>query len=452
MAVPVSKIRISELSADSGPTLAGIVLPQSRNGQTWKVSGDQLADLVNAKYATHQTAKSKGAIGNGSATENAAFAALYADAAEVFVDSGTYKLSSQINLTAKDAHIVVHPDVVFTNAAWNMGELVTAIGTPPTLAYNAFYKDVTSAYDLWSHVVGSSIVTKASTNGAVVVSLFANCEVVAADSHGFGANFGVYVTGPGTGIVCEIDSHVTHADGLGYALVIDSVGSYASQAAIVIQPNNANAPFLAGISFNNGSFNAVTNNAIQFGTGGTAGKFLFSHADMMFTQAVMDTNVLIVGPSVASYNGLIRIDASAGAAPKISAVGSAADVGMLHQTKGTGSYQFLGGDGVNRLFITGTTGASYIKITNGSAGATISVAGTDTNSDVVVGGKGSGGVNLLDGAAASKLRVNTTGLGVFGTTPVAKQTVTGSRGANAALASLLTALSTYGLLTDSSTA
>lgn len=43
-------------------------------------------------------------------------------------------------------------------------------------------------------------------------------------------------------------------------------------------------------------------------------------------------------------------------------------------------------------------------------------------------------------------------IGVFGTTPVAKQTVTGSRGGNAALASLLTALANFGWITDSTTA
>ena len=41
-------------------------------------------------------------------------------------------------------------------------------------------------------------------------------------------------------------------------------------------------------------------------------------------------------------------------------------------------------------------------------------------------------------------------LGFFGTAAQTKQTVTGSRGANAALASLLTALATYGIITDSS--
>ena len=40
---------------------------------------------------------------------------------------------------------------------------------------------------------------------------------------------------------------------------------------------------------------------------------------------------------------------------------------------------------------------------------------------------------------------------LFATTPQAKKTVTGSRGRNAALASLLTALASYGLIVDGST-
>lgn len=43
-------------------------------------------------------------------------------------------------------------------------------------------------------------------------------------------------------------------------------------------------------------------------------------------------------------------------------------------------------------------------------------------------------------------------VGFFGTTPASKQTVTGSRGSNAALTSLLTALATYGIITNSTSA
>jgi hypothetical protein len=42
-------------------------------------------------------------------------------------------------------------------------------------------------------------------------------------------------------------------------------------------------------------------------------------------------------------------------------------------------------------------------------------------------------------------------VGFYGTAPAAKPTVTGSRGGNAALQPLLTALATLGLITDSTT-
>lgn len=59
-----------------------------------------------------------------------------------------------------------------------------------------------------------------------------------------------------------------------------------------------------------------------------------------------------------------------------------------------------------------------------------------------------GGEVEIDGA----LNHDGTELGVFSTAPTTQKTVTGSRGGNAALASLLTQLAAYGLIIDSSTA
>ncbi len=55
-------------------------------------------------------------------------------------------------------------------------------------------------------------------------------------------------------------------------------------------------------------------------------------------------------------------------------------------------------------------------------------------------------------AGVTRIQANATGVGFYGVTPVAKPTVAGSRGGNAALASLLTALANLGLITNSSTA
>ncbi len=60
-------------------------------------------------------------------------------------------------------------------------------------------------------------------------------------------------------------------------------------------------------------------------------------------------------------------------------------------------------------------------------------------------------VNLRSGTT-TVIQVIATGIGLNGSTPVAKPTVTGSRGGNAALASLLSALASRGDITNSTTA
>lgn len=59
-------------------------------------------------------------------------------------------------------------------------------------------------------------------------------------------------------------------------------------------------------------------------------------------------------------------------------------------------------------------------------------------------------INYSDSSILHQFGV--TGIGFFGGAQATKQTVTGSRGGNAALASLLTALAAYGIITDSTTA
>lgn len=57
-----------------------------------------------------------------------------------------------------------------------------------------------------------------------------------------------------------------------------------------------------------------------------------------------------------------------------------------------------------------------------------------------------------ESTSVDAIKFSTSGVGFNGTDPIAKPAISGSRGGNAALASLITALATYGLVTDSSTA
>lgn len=124
---------------------------------------------------------------------------------------------------------------------------------------------------------------------------------------------------------------------------------------------------------------------------------------------------------------------------------------------GTGNIDILSAGSGN--VSVGTSGTGFLTI-GGSDGTDISNTGPNTfgmqiNDDSTAGMQiteiGSGGI-VVDGGTSGLMLVPASGkLGFNGATPIVKRTVTGSRGGNAALASLLTALANLGLLTDSST-
>jgi hypothetical protein len=104
--------------------------------------------------------------------------------------------------------------------------------------------------------------------------------------------------------------------------------------------------------------------------------------------------------------------------------------------------QVIAESGVDLAQLRVESGASYLELRAAdSSSRQAIVARTDLK--LVPNGVGGGTLMFI---------ATSTGLGFFGGAAAAKPTVSGSRGANAALASLLTGLASLGLLTDSSTA
>jgi hypothetical protein len=119
---------------------------------------------------------------------------------------------------------------------------------------------------------------------------------------------------------------------------------------------------------------------------------------------------------------------------------------LLTATLGVGSYQALNVKG-NLL----TVGQSSVQERAMALMASSYVVNTDASRTTRL------TVSMYDATAAREvLRLETSGtaamLSFYGSAAVAKPTVTGSRGGNAALASVLTALANLGLMTDSSSA
>jgi hypothetical protein len=167
-------------------------------------------------------------------------------------------------------------------------------------------------------------------------------------------------------------------------------------------------------------------------------------------------------------------DATAATAFKVTAGLFAS--GCSIETAGGVNIGTASGAGVGEFFASasnsGGTVGGYVKNTGGTAASTLSrfsVGQTNaesaglllqfahqTDTATVLNRKSSTGTLELQTTGGGIVISNDGGvkltgkLGVNNTTPISKPTVTGSRGGNAALASLLTALANYGLITDSS--
>jgi lipoprotein-anchoring transpeptidase ErfK/SrfK len=116
-----------------------------------------------------------------------------------------------------------------------------------------------------------------------------------------------------------------------------------------------------------------------------------------------------------------------------------------------GNYQvYIEHDETNNIQYLGSSGSGArplgFKVGNSEA------ARITTNGVLLVGTTTEGSVNAGSLVAAADLAHRGTRIGYFSAAMSTKLTVTGSRGGNAALASLLTQLATYGLITDSSSA
>lgn len=177
---------------------------------------------------------------------------------------------------------------------------------------------------------------------------------------------------------------------------------------------------------------------LVLGTNGSSGQFVVAHtaASVNFAQ--------ITGS--ATGNGIV-----------LAANGTDAGVDIRYRTKGSNAHYFdTNSTTTPQLVVTHTPSAiNYLQITGAATGVALVLAPAnagDANISSFVRGRGTGLSGLQDSAGTTRIAVNTTGIGFFNTAPIAKPAASGSRGGNAALASLLTQLAALGLITDSTTA
>ena len=132
--------------------------------------------------------------------------------------------------------------------------------------------------------------------------------------------------------------------------------------------------------------------------------------------------------------------------------GSAADQSGVSQALGSiSANQIVGGAG-GRTFVASATAGGLAMANDGQVKWTADTNAGGGTIDTGLARDSAGVLKTTNGSSGNGALKVTGNVGFYNASPAAKPTVTGSRGGNAALASLLTALAGLGLLTDSTTA
>jgi hypothetical protein len=399
-----------------------------------------------------------GAVGDGVTDALLAFDTMSVSTVkQQTIPDGTYALTADWTPAVQNVSIEAAGGVSFSGVGKVDFGLLVPFQARPIWAQKLIRKTYDTSWTGGGNVFqlasyATTETTDLYTDGYNVVAVYGGGDAKGAGSSVWGGNFVAYAnnaTAKSIGI--ELNCGTLVAGGLAYGLVIASAGNAAVQNAIQVQANNAASAFDNGIEMRfragSGGFTGSIFTVVGQGDAFSTCASFLKVTQAVATGAEIDLPSFIVEATQASTVNRISIRGAATGSPaRINVSGTDAAIGTQMHTKGTGVFQIMPG-GVEGLRVSGS-GVDSLQVQSGTAAATISVRGATANADVFAIGKGTGGVRLRDGASADKIHINTTGIGFNASSPIAKPTISGSRGGNAALASLLTQLASYGLITD----
>lgn len=175
---------------------------------------------------------------------------------------------------------------------------------------------------------------------------------------------------------------------------------------------------------------------IQSTATGQAQKLLFTDSGVQFQR--MDNSTVLWNLDMSGNTTMSQLVVGVPTGYPTITLNKTAGTGAQIQSQTSGSTRWVMRLGDNDAEGAGNTGSSFSIYRYDNTGAFIDQPVTITRNDGMTRIYGPGGLFVLHGA------------GFFGTSPLGvKPTVTGAKGGNAALASLMTALAAYGLVTDS---
>jgi hypothetical protein len=403
-----------------------------------------------------------GAIGDGATDDAAAFTALSGENEQYIpAGSGDYTLTTAVTWPDSDCHLQIDVGATFADTTkLKLGNLLK------------YHDDAQWVLDCTRKTWGADYANTwaifqfaqradATANGVKAVALYGQGIATVSGASAWGTNLaGAAEVSGAVAIGAEITALSNAFGTTTTALLLGGKGSAGNTTALQISSGDDVNSFENGIVINN---TAGTKSSIA--SDGT----IFSAEDTVCANGIVLDGSTFTGTEYSSGNLLLGTDDGTHTA-RLQLKGAAGKVGILvrgygsspaataainYSTLGTSSHSFwINGEESGRaLLIAGDANSvNYIRVdAAATTGTPIISARGETNVALGIKPAGTGSVSLLGGNSSAKVSVNSTGLSFFGGTPAAKPTVTGSKGSNAALTSLLTALSNLGLITDSST-
>ncbi|TDH35732.1 hypothetical protein E2A64_10370 [Pseudohoeflea suaedae] len=209
----------------------------------------------------------------------------------------------------------------------------------------------------------------------------------------------------------------------------------------------ANTVTMSNVHLNCGSPRNIAGRIFGTGTSSSPGRMLVTGVIEWATSSLNGD----IDLSNCNFNGQVYT-------PRSETFGAHANAGSYEWIKGpvSSDARIRTLKGYFRVFGSGDSGSpgSYLELRGANSGSSdvgLYAGGDATNINITVRPKGTGVVRLQDSSGNTKVQVNASGVGFYGTNPQAKPTITGSKGGNAALADLLTKLAALGLITDGTT-
>lgn len=344
---------------------------------------------VQAKLRESTSAADLGADTSGAASVVTPLTNLFAQTIGLLtITAGTYNVAADVTPAARDIALQIDPKAVFTGSGKLRLNNQIPFQATPVASLDLVRKTFDSSWDTTGNIFMRAAYAVSELSTRAVVAVFGAGEATAAGGRIWGGNFVAYArNASATAIGVEINCGADTVGGTAYGLVIASANTQPVAAAIQIQSNDAACQFANGINFNWRATEGLLTGAVlrvTGDTGATSQRLLYA-TSVAFSSAEIDIPSFVVAATPATVDARIAVTASSSTTARVGVNAVSANATVQIRPKGTGQSQLADSSGNVRVAVNSTGMALFggtpvaQPTTAGAAATFVANAGTAVN-------------------------------------------------------------------------